>query len=289
MDQKYLRKYLKYKNKYLNLKNKIGGNDERDRIIKHCNTYDKPGEPLIYDKTECPHCPFTNAGKVINGNVTQSSCTKIDVNANYCFNLYGNTGRFDDTKFINGKSKIILENNIEYVEPEGEVCFGNAITSCTTYCFILNDNSKICAHLNLPSNVINKLFNLLNYDIVDYENIFHKVIDLMGINGKTSNPIKKIIITTVDPLYIYTNTTTKNKVICTQDIEIISQYSEIKKVEGDGGLCDLRNFLNVALEGYLLSNYQLVYKENFKTENGHIYLIKEDIGYEIRGSSLNTF
>lgn len=57
----------------------------------------------------------------------------------------------DPVPFTAGKSKIVLEDTLYSIEPEGEICYGDAISSCLTLTIVMENGWKIGAHINSAS------------------------------------------------------------------------------------------------------------------------------------------
>ncbi len=159
--------------------NQIGGEPddqtkcEFKRLVAACNLHKDQNN---YDQRTCPFCIFTNAGSSENPN----KCIPIDGNGGRCFqDSTGAYNRMDIRKYLEGKSKITVENNIYLIEPDGEVCFGDTITTCLTYCFILSDRSKIAVHLNPFTNISprsemfrdNNSPNIIQNEVVNIYNV----------------------------------------------------------------------------------------------------------------------
>jgi len=156
----YKQKYLKYKQKYLNLKENPLYKGNQDHIIiqkeiEKCTRLAADPTDDKYDHSKCINCPFNNSG----ANEQANKCQAIRNNVSNCFykgndilaNLLSRK-RLNVDLFIKGKSTFTIENNLNITEPEGEVCFGNTIDSCLTYCIILEDNTKISIHINPLTN-----------------------------------------------------------------------------------------------------------------------------------------
>lgn len=165
---------------------------EFKRLVLACDLH--KGQ-INYDHSTCPKCIFTNAGQSENPN----KCTPIDGNGGYCFqDSTGAYNRMDIRKYLEAKSKITVENNIYVVEPDGEICFGNTITTCLTYCFILSDSSKIAVHLNPFTNISQRseMFkndNSPNVILNETVNIYN-VLNLMGRRITGNKKIIKIYV-----------------------------------------------------------------------------------------------
>ena len=80
--------------------------------------------------------------------------------------------------YVRGKSRIVVEDSIVFVEPEGEICYGDTITTCTTVTVVFDDNSKIGLHINpMPLYLRENLSNSTTTPepIITYENIWDKI------------------------------------------------------------------------------------------------------------------
>uniref|UniRef100_A0A6C0IXP3 Uncharacterized protein n=1 Tax=viral metagenome TaxID=1070528 RepID=A0A6C0IXP3_9ZZZZ len=91
---------------------------------------------------ECGICPYTNAGEQNLIDIDRTTCSKI---GDLC---YSDDCGADKTLFLKDKSKIVLEDNIYIIPPDGEVCFGDTITECIAITLVFEGNYKIAAHIN---------------------------------------------------------------------------------------------------------------------------------------------
>ena len=145
-------------------------------------------------QAKCAECMATKSKK---GFCNLSTC------GNYCAidrtGVYAQTGmcvssitatKLKPEPYIKGLTRIIIENGIEYVGPEGEISYGDTITSCTTVTIIFNENHKIGLHYN-PATYIFEGDSLapLNIDTM-FEKINRKIIE----NNLSEVPIKAIYI-----------------------------------------------------------------------------------------------
>ncbi len=280
MSQKYHDKYLKYKTKYLLLKQQIGEgspvdavNVRYDATKNDCDTKYANKMPPNYNRSECSLCPFTNSGS----NKEPNKCQPFDNVAEYCFE----SGRLNKQLYLEGKSKIVVENNIEYIEPDGEVCFGNAITSCTTYCFVFSDNSKICAHINPVTTIFSKIGfeppEVLNHEIVNFENIFDKVKEIIQ-EKRIEHKITKIIILSAMTLISAKMKVNNTLVLGDESIRdansLYKGYTQITQKNRD---TLVRTILNSHLKNHLNENYSLAVYTNTEIKgNKNIYIIRSD-------------
>jgi len=227
----YEEKYKKYKNKYIKLRNQIGGVPE-DELKKEIDNCDKKATKNIYDHRECPLCPFNNTGE----NTKSNKCQPITGNVDKCFYNFSkslSSNRMKISKYIENIGTFTLENNINVTNPEGEICFGNTITSCLTYCIILEDNRKISVHINPITNYDSNLRNnnykktevedsdiilesgislhksnigkkkkIISNELVNVFNVKKKILEKLNVYKKN---IKKIILLGADKYSIYKN------------------------------------------------------------------------------------
>jgi hypothetical protein len=98
---------------------------------------------------KCGVCPYTNAGNTRLIDEDKTTCAEI---GNLCYS----EGCGDKNLFLNNKSKIVKEDNIYLIEPEGEVCFGDTITECIAITLVFEGNWKIAAHIN-PSDFVSTI------------------------------------------------------------------------------------------------------------------------------------
>jgi len=99
--------------------------------------------------------------------------------------------------YLQGKSRILVEDSIAFVEPEGEICYGDTIDTCTTVTVVFDDNSKIGLHINpMPLYYREYKININSTPepVITYENIWNKISELRGINNKTKNAVKAVYI-----------------------------------------------------------------------------------------------
>ena len=300
----YKQKYLKYKNKYLELKNiyKGGYRTNFEKIVKECNYYDNVATKE-HDNTVCPKCVFTNSGN----NKIQNFCQKIDGNVDKCF--YNNTiddifnadgtlktpaYRMDIQKFLDGHSTFTVENNINITPPEGEVCFGNTITSCLTLCIIFNNNLKISLHINPVTTLFAQVFNeddVLNCETINPFNITSKI---METTAKTSEyacrkpSLFRHVLNFINTFYqLFRDNFYIKKIILLGAY----QYNIYQTSSGIDFICDknaiqtgntlttksIQQFLNENLIKYINPSHPYTYVEKYETiQQGAIYFVKAD-------------
>lgn len=107
------------------------------------------------------------------------------------------SNRRDQTTLGGMKMKKIEEDSIKIGTPEQILCYGNAITSCTTISIVLENNWKIGIHMNPASHMLLKdqIINPLT------------AIPMLQLYLRThpefvDNPIKKIYVQTERPVLI---------------------------------------------------------------------------------------
>ena len=101
--------------------------------------------------------------------------------------------------YLQGKSRILVEDSIAFVEPEGEICYGGTIDTCTTITVIFDDNSKIGLHINPSPLQIREVFQNFNSTpepIVSYENVWDKIREVRRENEKLTNSVKGVYVIT---------------------------------------------------------------------------------------------
>lgn len=301
----YKQKYIKYKNKYLELRQKLyGGNkDEFEKVVKECNLYDT--NPVKqHDQNQCPKCVFTNSGN----NSIPNFCQKISGNVDKCFysnsidEIFNPDGtpknpsfRMDIQKFLDGHSTFTVENNINITPPEGEICFGNTITSCLTLCIIFNNNLKISLHINPATTLFAQAFgenDVLKCETINPFTITEKIIEftektsdytcrkpslfrqiLNYINTfyqlfRSNFYIKKIILLGASTYKIYKSP---------PDIEFICDINALQ-TGNQPSQKPIKQFLNEKLEKYinLSTPYTYVEKHNTEIKDGSVYIVKAD-------------
>ena len=101
--------------------------------------------------------------------------------------------------YLQGKSRILIEDSIAFVEPEGEICYGGTIDTCTTVTVIFDDNSKIGLHINpspLQMREVFENFNSTPEPIITYENLWDKIREVRRENEKLINAVKAVYVIT---------------------------------------------------------------------------------------------
>lgn len=99
--------------------------------------------------------------------------------------------------YLQGKSRILVEDSIAFVEPEGEICYGGTIDTCTTVTVLFDDNSKIGLHINpspLQLREIGENYYSTPEPIITYENLWDKIRELRRQNNKLENPVTALYI-----------------------------------------------------------------------------------------------
>jgi len=113
----------------------------------------------------------------------------------------------DPKPYLQGKSRILIEDSIAFVEPEGEICYGGTIDTCTTVTVVFDDKSKIGIHINPQPLLERNVFSGVNpfapdipnkYDtpnpIITYENLWDKIRELRRQNNKLENTVYAVYI-----------------------------------------------------------------------------------------------
>ncbi len=289
----YKQKYLKYKNKYIELKKMSGGTLQEiyDTKVQEC---DARAAQNIIDARQCGNCPFNNAG----ANHLPNRCKSITGNANYCFTNADNNGlneRMNIQKYYEGLSNITIENNIHVTPPEGEVCFGNTITSCLTYCVILNDNTKISVHVNPFTNantIIHKFEQVIANESVNIFNAHIRILDILNqLNTLAPRRIQKVLIVSeLYPFVCYTDNE-ENQFIGTTDIlhdNVISGYLDQETYEEK----PIDVFLREVWQNYMTPETEVIIKRNILIHQGSIYMVDaEGVGkiFDSRNNLIEQF
>jgi len=261
-------KYLKYKNKYIQLKNFIGGTRTVQDNIRNCTEI---ATKNIINHAECIYWPFNNTGD----NQKPNSCKPISGNVDKCFNIkeekiIGN--RMNLEKYLNNESVFTIENNIYVTVPNGEVCFGNTITSCLTYCFILNDNTKISVHINPSTTLFAIMLNeieVLNNEIINVFNAHDKILQKIVNMHTTTNKIKKIILLGALKYNIFKTIDTNTRFIGDENFSLNEdKYSKSE--------ITIKEFLFEFFKDYITKD--TIYIERFEKviDKGNIYLVRSD-------------
>ena len=235
-------------------------------------------------------------------------CQKINGNVDKCFysqsideifmadgTLKPSVPRMDIQKFLDGHSTFTVENNINITLPEGEVCFGNTITSCLTLCIIFNNNLKVSLHINPSTTLFAQAFG--DNDVLKCETInpFTITQKIMETTEKTSDYacrkptlFEKLLnfIKTFKLLYrtniyikkiILLGASTYNIYKTSSDIEFICDENA-KDIYGIPLTKSIQQFLNDNLATYIDSTkpYKYIEKQNITIDSGSIYIVKAD-------------
>ena len=139
----------------------------------------KNGTTIQMLQAKCDECYATKSKKQFCNLSTCGKYCAIDRTGNYTHNGICTSSmtasKLDPEPYLKGLSRIIIENGIEYVTPEGEISYGDTITSCTTVTIIFNGNYKIALHYNAatyafggecPLN-LNNMFEQINTTILE--------------------------------------------------------------------------------------------------------------------------
>jgi hypothetical protein len=288
----YKQKYLKYKNKYTELKKMRGGLTIEEMYASKVQECDIKAAQNITDYTECRNCPFNNAG----ANHLPNRCKPININANFCFTNANNNGlneRMNIERYHNGYSNITIENNIHVTPPEGEVCFGNAITSCLTYCVILADNTKISVHVNPATNlqaISDNNHDVITNELVNVINAPGKILSILEEIEKQRNvkqSIKKIIILGESrgySVYNYNNGTVDINFI--SDTGITIENMKFALNEDYFGIENV-DFLKEIYSGFITSEPEIIVKNVQEIKNGMVYMVDAEGNGKIYGADSN--
>jgi hypothetical protein len=236
--------------------------DEFKQVVTACDLHK---HQVNNNHDSCPLCIFTNAGESDKSN----SCKPIDGIGGRCFqDATGAYTRMDLRKYLDGKSKITVENNIYLIEPDGEVCFGDTITTCLTYCLVLSDNSKIAVHLNPFTNYYARSpllggphSDILTNEVVNIFNVIDKIKEMI-IDGKT---ISKIYISGAMTYEIYNNYEDNNKPFIGDNTAADIGYAKNIK--------SIKQHLIDELGQLLDSNYEIKIMHNINIANNSIYFV----------------
>jgi len=235
-------------------------------------------------------------------------CQKINGNVDKCFysqsideifmadgTLKPSVPRMDIQKFLDGHSTFTVENNINITLPEGEVCFGNTITSCLTLCIIFNNNLKVSLHINPSTTLFAQAFgdnDVLKCETINPFTITQKIMEttektsdyacrkptlfekllnfikMFKLLYRTNIYIKKIILLGASTYNIYKTSS---------DIEFICDENA-KDIYGRPLTKSIRQFLNDNLATYIDStkSYEYIEKQNITIDGGSIYIVKAD-------------
>lgn len=249
------------------LTNQIGGepNDEIKcefrKLITSCDLH--KGQPN-YDNSTCQQCIFTNSGASENPN----KCTPIAGNGGRCFqDSTGAYNRMDITKYLDGKSKITVENNIYLIEPDGEVCFGDTITTCLTYCFILSDSSKIAVHLNIYTNISPRSSIFMNANSPNV--IQNEVVNIYNV----LNLVRSMITGSIKIIKIYILGASEYKVYSHNGLNFITDVDTVSLVGYIKSSKSIKEHLKHELGQLIAPNCIIKYKEDIQIQNGSIYFV----------------
>jgi len=160
------------------------------------------GTTPIMIQAKCRECMATKSTK---GFCNLSTC------GNYCaIERAGNRADWNICKesdtclrymtpepYLQGKSRILVEDSIAFVEPEGEICYGGTIDTCTTVTVLFDDNSKIGLHINpspLQLREIGENYYSTPEPIITYENLWDKIRELRRQNNKLENLVTALYI-----------------------------------------------------------------------------------------------
>lgn len=258
---------------FYNSTNQIGGApdqptiDSFKQVVTACNLH-RDSNPLNNDQRTCPLCIFSNAGEPTKPN----HCKPIDGNGGRCFqDVTGAYTRMDLRKYLDGKSKIAVENNIYLIEPDGEVCFGDTITTCLTYCLVLSDCSKIAVHLNsFISYYANSTMmggpqpDIISNEVVNIYNVIDKIKE--KITG--SNKINKFYISGAMNYKVYINHEDNNKLFIGDNSADEIGYTPSSK--------SIRQHLNDEFKQLLAPRYEIKFMEKIDIQDDSIYFVNSE-------------
>jgi len=257
----YEEKYKKYKNKYIQLKNNL--DNFKEKIINTQSAKcDYLADKNIQNNAMCPLCPFTNFDE----NTFPNKCQTLTGIADKCFynSIELSTKRMNILKYKNGRSKLVVENNIYTVGPKGEICFGNTI-STLTICIILKNRSKIAVHINPSVDILFPNKDTKKNKVINIYNILIKIIQKLEI---LNQKILKIILLGAGEIILYKNKEL-NKMFIADDIpkDYPKQYELVKDIT-------IKDLLFSNFHKYISLN--TIYKEmpNITIKDGFIYMIK---------------
>ena len=176
--------------------------------------------------------------------------------------------------YVRGKSRIVVEDSIVFVEPEGEICYGDTITTCTTVTVVFDDNSKIGLHINpMPLYLREILSNSTTTPepIITYENIWDKISEVRGINNKIRNAVKAVYI------------------ISSPNLNYYDTYKIRSNIDDGGSLItkeSMTTILEKKLPGFSRVGTNLIYQTKITLEeykyNDHHLVIRADGALEGR-------
>jgi hypothetical protein len=286
----YKQKYLKYKQKYLNLKENPLYKGNQDHIIvqkeiEKCTRIAADSTDDKYDHSKCVNCPFNNSG----ANTKPNKCFPIRYNVDNCFykgndilaNLLSRK-RLNVDLFRKGKSTFTIENNLDITEPEGEVCFGNTISSCLTFCIILEDNTKISVHINPFANHLaegdlypeDDQIILKKNEII---NVFNAISEIKKTLLTINKRIKKVIVLGESKYKVYKNILTLNTFITQQNMkEFMIENNFPGKDKYNIVPINILNFLKTEFNPFYTDTTIFILKQNIEINGGQIYIVKSD-------------
>jgi len=154
------------------------------------------------------HCGINRTGSSSIANEPSNTCVR-DLSVEF----------LTDDLYKVGKDRIIKENSIELVEPDGEISFSDTISSCTAVTVVFNNNYKIGLHIGLAFYTKEEDENGLNAfgagtappAIVTLVNMIDKIKELY-------DPTKEINGENIKSIYIFSN-----------DYDIYSYINESKE------------------------------------------------------------
>ena len=242
--------------------------------------------------SRCPLCPFNNSAD----NKNKNKCQEFDTSVSNCFG----PNRLNEELYIQGLSNFVLENNITVTAPEGEVCFGNTITSCVTFCLIFQNNKKLSVHVNPATNLavyatfMDDTDSIRESEEVTIYNVFDKFLEIIALNNLSdnlANRIKKIIILAETDVQLYSDRTDNYlKTISNIDIivptESIEYYSKNYQLE-TSDKHRMKQFIKRKLFPFVMEDAVIQFK--IKTvSTGSIYFVKSDgLGVYINSNGTN--
>lgn len=201
----------------------------------------------------------------------------------------------DIQKFLDGHNTFTVENNINITPPEGEICFGNTITTCLTLCIIFNNNLKVSLHINPATTLFAQAFgenDVLKCETINPFTITQKIMETTEKTSdyacrkpslfkillnfmktfkllyRTNFYIKKIILLGASTYKIY-ETPSKMEFICDENALQTGNQPSQKSIT---------QFLNENLVTYIDSSnpYTYIEKQNIIIDHGSVYIVKAD-------------
>jgi hypothetical protein len=196
----------------------------------------------------------------------------------------------NESLYLEGKSSFTLENNINVTGPEGEVCFGNTITSCLTYCVIFENNTKISVHINPATNIFSKYDHDIQInEVVNVFNVLEQILKTI-IEKRIIHKIKKIILLAESELYLYKYKNNSSILIGNSDVE---DSNEIVKYNSTWSNQEHENmmtaFIKLKFFDYIKPNVEVKFIKK-TIEGGSIYFVKSDSSghYFSSGSAISN-